>query len=355
MKEIMFSALAFSLTIVFIKAFYQPAIAIGLIDAPCGRKTHSGTVPLIGGLAVFSAICLSAILHGQLFDEFRLFFASLFILVSIGILDDIYTLSPRSRFLAQIIAALLMIFPGQVCLSNLGNLLGFGDIILHGFSVPFTVFCVVGVVNAINMIDGIDGLAGGVVLIVLALFGSAALITGIGSYAILIYLLASAVLAFTAFNMRLPWRPKAVVFLGDAGSTMLGFSIAWIAIFLTSQGESSLSPIAGVWIVGVPVVDTLSIILRRLLKGRSPFSADREHIHHILQHVGFSHTQTLLLILAVELAMGLTGLAGWYLGIPEYVMFYAFILVFIAYSWSIQHAWRTMKLLRTVHEHWQGQ
>jgi UDP-GlcNAc:undecaprenyl-phosphate GlcNAc-1-phosphate transferase len=171
----------------------------------------------------------------------------------------------------------------------------------------------------------------------------------------LIYLLASAVLAFTAFNMRLPWRPKAVVFLGDAGSTMLGFSIAWIAIFLTSQGESSLSPIAGVWIVGVPVVDTLSIILRRLLKGRSPFSADREHIHHILQHVGFSHTQTLLLILAVELAMGLTGLAGWYLGIPEYVMFYAFILVFIAYSWSIQHAWRTMKLLRTVHEHWQGQ
>jgi UDP-GlcNAc:undecaprenyl-phosphate GlcNAc-1-phosphate transferase len=355
MKETMLSVLAFCLTIFFIKAFFKPAIAIGLIDIPCGRKTHSGTVPLIGGLAVFISIYLSAILHRQLFDEFRLFFASLFILVSIGVLDDIYTLSPRSRFLAQIAAALLMIFPGQLRLTNLGNLLGFGDIILHGFSVPFTVFCVVGVVNAINMIDGIDGLAGGVVLIVLALFGSAALITGLSSYAILIYLLASAVLAFTAFNMHLPWRPKAVVFLGDAGSTMLGFAIAWIAVFLTSQGERSLPPIAGVWIVGVPVMDTLSIILRRTLKGRSPFSADREHIHHILQHVGFSHARTLLLILAVELAMGLTGLGGWYFGIPEYVMFYAFILVFVAYSWLVQHAWTTVKLMRTFHWHWHSQ
>jgi UDP-GlcNAc:undecaprenyl-phosphate GlcNAc-1-phosphate transferase len=351
MKEIMLSVLAFCLTVFFIKAFFKPAIAIGLIDVPCGRKTHSGRVPLIGGLAVFIAIYLAAVLHGQLFVEFHLLFASLFILVSVGVLDDIYTLSPRSRFLAQIIAALLMIFPGHIYLCNLGNLLGSGDIILQGLSVPFTIFCVVGVVNAINMIDGIDGLAGGVVLIVLALFGSAALMMGLSSYAILIFLLASAVLAFTAFNMHLPWRPKAVVFLGDAGSTMLGFSIAWIAVFLTSQGEPSLPPIAGVWIVGVPVMDTLSIILRRVLKGRSPFSADREHIHHILQNAGFSHAQTLLLILAAELAMGLTGLGGWYLGVPEYVMFYAFLLVFAAYSWFVQHAWTTVKRMRAFHSH----
>jgi len=343
MYNVLLIFFTFILTTVFIKASYKPALIIGLVDVPSGRKNHIGEVPLTGGLAVFLAISVSAILQGQQFDQFHLFFASLFILAFTGLLDDLHELSTLSRLLAQVCAALLMVLLDNVCLINLGNLMGFGDVTLKGFAIPFTVFCVVGVINAINLIDGIDGLAGGTVLIALVLFGSAAVLRGMTLFAILIYMLASAVFAFICFNMRSPWRVKAEVFLGDAGSTMLGFALAWIAVVFTSQGDSSLSPIAAVWIIGVPILDTLSLMIRRILKGGSPLSADREHIHHVLDCAGFSNSQIILMILSASLAMGLFGLGGWYIGIPEYIMFYTFVLVFIIYFFVINHAWKTME------------
>ena len=344
--------LAFFLTVIFIKVSYKPAMVIGLLDIPDGRKNHLGKIPLTGGLAVFLAVTITVFLHGEIFDQFHILLYSLFFLGFIGFLDDLYDLTARSRLLAQVFAALMVVILDQVYLNNLGDLTGFGNVKLNWLSVPFTVFCVVGIVNAINMIDGIDGLAGGVVLIALILFGFAASITGIDSCAALIFILVSAVLAFIAFNMRFPWRKKAAVFLGDAGSTMLGLSLAWIAIYLTNNRPSCLSPIAAVWIVGVPVLDTLSLMTRRMLKGRSPFSADCEHIHHILLRAGFSYPQTLMLILSISLAMGLFGLGGWYIGMPEYIMFYAFVIAFIIYFTSIHYAWKTMKLIRIVHDKW---
>jgi len=345
--------LAFFLTVIFIKVSYKPAMVIGLIDIPDGRKNHLGEIPLTGGLAVFFAVCIAVIFQGNLFDQFPILFGSLFFVLTIGLLDDLYDLSTRSRLFAQIFAALMIVLPGQVYLSDLGDIIGFGNVNLNWLSIPFTVFCVVGIVNAINMIDGIDGLAGGVVFIALVLFGVAAGITGIDSCVTLIFILVSAVLAFIAFNMRFPWRKKAAVFLGDAGSTMLGLFLAWIAIYITNHHVSAgLSPIAAVWIVGVPVLDTLSLMSRRMLKGRSPFSADCEHIHHILLRSGFSYPQTLMLILSISLAMGLFGLGGWYIGMPEYIMFYAFVIAFIIYFTSIHYAWKTMKLIRIVHDKW---
>ncbi len=350
----------FILTLIFIRALHRPALSIGLVDVPSGRKTHSGDIPLTGGLAIVFSIITSFVFDWQIFYEFRIFFTSLLIIVFIGILDDIYELSAYIRLFVQTVVALVLILSDNVFITNIDNLIGSGNIQLKWFLVLFTVLFIIGITNSINMIDGIDGLAGGIVLIVLVFFSYAASIIGTTSHATLIYIIEGAVLAFLYFNMRLPWRAKAEVFLGDTGSTMLGFSIAWIAVsiigisFTDPDGGAALLPIAVLWFVGLPVVDMLSLMARRVLKGRSPFSADREHIHHILEHAGFSHSHTVLLILATQLAMGLFGLVGWQARLPESVMLFSFLVVLLCYSQMIQHAWKVMKLLRFFHDSWGG-
>jgi len=241
-------------------------------------------------------------------------------------------LNPIFRLLAQTIATLIMVIRGDVYIVELGDLFGFGNIELNGLSLPFTLFCVVGVINAINMIDGIDGLAGGIVFVALLMFGNITFNTGCNSYFIFIYLLSCSILAFMYFNMRSPWRSQATVFLGDAGSMMLGFSLAWLSISLTNPKNHLLPPVATIWILGIPLMDTISIMLRRILKNKNPLSADREHIHHILLRAGFNQSQTVIIIISISLIMGSVGLIGSYIDIPSYIMFYAFLIVFIVYN-----------------------
>ncbi len=333
---------SFCVVIAVVLLFREPAGRLGLIDMPGGRKEHNGATPVIGGIAMFVAFILGVLTYGEPLNEFYALFAGLLILVLIGLLDDWNDLSARNRFVAQILAALLMTSWGGVVVGDLGNLFGGGSVHLQDWAIPFTVFSVIGVINAFNMIDGADGLAGGVSLVALGLFGSVALFVGMVLHATLIFTLAGAVLGFLVFNMRSPWRKQASIFMGDAGSMMLGFALVWFAVDLSWI----MTPIAVVWIFAIPLMDTGSCMLRRILKGRSPFSADREHLHHVIMRAGLSVSGAVWLIILISFLMGLVGLASWYYEVPEYVMFYAFILLFAGYYFGMSHAWKLAKFFK---------
>jgi UDP-GlcNAc:undecaprenyl-phosphate GlcNAc-1-phosphate transferase len=350
MNNLFFYALSCALTVLFVALLHKPAQRFRLLDIPNGRKNHSGEVPLTGGLAMFFAFAAAALMQGGLPAAYAALFIALAVLVATGVCDDLFDLSAGSRFVAQAAAALLMAFAGKVALTDLGNLFGGGAVLLEAASVPFTVFCVVGVINAVNMLDGVDGLAGGVVFFVLALFGGSAWLSGNETQAGLLFALAGAVAGFAALNMRSPWRPRAAVFMGDSGSMMLGFVVAWFAIDLSQQPSKAFAPITAVWILALPLLDTVSLMIRRAMKGRSPFAPDHDHLHHVFLRAGFSVRQTVALIVLGSLLLGLAGIAAWRCGVPDAVMCYAFLLLFAAYFLGMQHAWRLMRILRGIHD-----
>lgn len=334
--------LAFVVTIFIILIFRKPAERLGLIDNPGGRKNHDGSVPIVGGIAMFVAFMLATLGSNQPLRQFSALFAGLIILVLVGLLDDFKDLSARSRILAQIFVALLMTSWGGVFVEDLGNLFGGGSVHLQNWAIPFTMFSVIGVINAFNMTDGADGLAGGVSLVILILLGSVALFFFMVPQATLIFTLAGAVLGFMVFNMRSPWRKQASIFMGDAGSMMLGFALVWFAVDLSRI----ITPIAVVWIFAIPLMDSFSCMLRRILKRRSPFSADCEHLHHVIMRAGLSASRSVLLIVLSSFLLSLIGLAGWCYEVPEYMMFYTFMLLCAGYCFGMSHAWRLAKFFK---------
>jgi UDP-GlcNAc:undecaprenyl-phosphate GlcNAc-1-phosphate transferase len=156
-------------------------------------------------------------------------------------------------------------------------------------------------------------------------------------------LLASVILAFLLFNVRISGR--ALVFMGDAGSMFLGLALAWFLIGF-SQGEGRLmSPATALWIFALPLIDTVSLMLRRMICGRSPFEADREHFHHILRAAGFSRKQTLAVALTLALTAAAVGLGGFFLGVSEQWMFFGFLSVFGLHFWMVMRVWRVKRFL----------
>jgi UDP-GlcNAc:undecaprenyl-phosphate GlcNAc-1-phosphate transferase len=236
-------------------------------------------------------------------------------------------------------AAVIMTSWANLFLVDLGNLWGTGDVMLGNWAIPFTLFCVVGLMNAMNMIDGLDGLAGGIGLIAA---GWLCIAGGVGSQladAPVLCLLGAAIAAFLVFNLHHPWRRHAVVFLGDSGSMFLGFVLVWFTVFLTQNPPRDFYAISAVWILGVPIMDTVYVMLRRIVRGISPFAADRRHVHHTLLIIGFGETETTWLLLAVSLLFGGIGFFGWFYGVPEYVLCYGFIASFLAHC-AFMQAWR---------------
>lgn len=347
----LYSALsAFVLTLCLIYLFRKIAYRIDLVDKPGGRKHHTEAIPVVGGLAMFLGFTFSALTLNQPWVTFSGLWASSALLVVVGVLDDRYGLSTRSRFAAQALATLLMIFYGQVCLTDLGDLWGYGNVTLGHGAVFFTVFCVIGIINAVNMADGLDGLAGGLSLIAAVWLTIVALLSGAhmesASYLIL---LTAAIAGFLFHNLRHPWRARATVFMGDAGSMMLGFVLTWFFISLSQGAQPAMTPITAVWILALPLLDTVCIMLRRIFKGRSPFCADREHLHHSLLLAGYSDAQTVTIMLITSATLGAIGVLGWLWGVPEYVMSYAFIALFALYLLAMSYAWKLMKALKRLH------
>jgi len=330
-------------TLLLVRLISPLAIRIGLVDVPDQRKRHDGAVPLAGGIALTLAYFLLAFVvlpQGAMFAGFAICIG---ILVVVGLLDDFGGLRPGVRLVAQFGVAGLLIFASDVRIESLGNLLGNGEILLPPVAGTLvTAFCVVSVINGLNMIDGLDGLAGGTASIMLAVFVFVAFLSKASAVAAHFSVLLACLLGFLVFhNFRSPLR-RRLVFLGDAGSMVLGFSLAWIAIVLAGQPGDGMYPVSAVWILGLIVLDTVATVFRRLLTRRNPLSAGRDHLHHLLLELGCTPQQSVVILLSIAAAMAAIGVAGWQYGLPEVQLAGAFVLVAIVYFVVVNAGWHAV-------------
>ena len=284
----------------------QPVAArLNLLDHPVGRKDHAHPTPVTGGLAILAG-CLVAFLAVQAgSDALRAFCMAATLLVAVGLYDDMHDLRWYWRIVVQALAALIVIQWGGVRVEQIGPVFGLDEMSLGWLSVPFTIFAVIGIINAVNMIDGADGLAGLLVLAALVMLAAAAVYAGNVQLAERVSVVSAALAAFLAWNLRFPWRTRAKVFLGNAGSALLGLVIAWVSIRLTQNTGHPVNPVLALWLLPVPVMDCLVLIVRRLQQGRSPFSAGRDHIHHFMLDAGFGPTRAAVYLAGFSLLCGL--------------------------------------------------
>jgi UDP-GlcNAc:undecaprenyl-phosphate GlcNAc-1-phosphate transferase len=354
MDNLLVASLTVLLTIGLIILLRPLARVTGLLDKPNARKRHAGHIPLVGGIAIYLAL-LIATLSGAWFvgragivleAGAGAFLLAGFVLVFVGMWDDVRSLSPLSRFAAQIAAALIMIYGGGVVINDLGDIGGTGQPIELGiWAVPFTVFVTVGLINAINMADGLDGLVGNLVLVSLVGLGWAVALWGGAKVTSMINLLSAGVIGFLVFNQRVFWRSRAAVFLGDAGSMLLGLALAWITISLSQNPGHPISPAASLWFLAVPVCDTVSVSMRRFREGKSPFQADARHGHHLFIQVGFSVTETITAMCLAAFAGVAIGIAGVGFRVPEWLLASLFFVVWWSYYRLTTRAWQHRRFL----------
>ncbi len=335
--------LAFGVCVVLIALLIRPARSWGWVDHPASRKHHSTSVPLVGGVAMCVAYGLGLLALPARPDACPTLLIAMVSLTLIGLYDDLQATRPAIRFVFQSGAVLVMALGGGVTLDNLGDLFGLGNVTLpEGAALLFTLFCVVGVVNAFNMSDGLDGLAGGLALIAacwLIVLSRNAPLAHVGDHDALLALI-MVVAGFLCFNLRHPWRSRASVFMGDAGSTMLGFVLAWFLVRLSQGQEAVMRPMTAVWLLALPLMDTISVMIRRVCVGHNPFVADRRHLHHLLLKGGLSDGRATAFLLIVALLIGAVGVVAYELGVPEYRQFYAFLALFGLYHGLTSHFWK---------------
>jgi UDP-GlcNAc:undecaprenyl-phosphate GlcNAc-1-phosphate transferase len=273
-----------------------------LYDVPDDRKVHSAPIPSLGGLGIFAGLSftLMVFIPFSQADEFQYFMAAALVIFFLGLKDDILNITWMKKFLGQFLAALLIMFKGGIQIRSMHGFLGIQDL-SQASSIVFTLLTIIVIINSFNLIDGVDGLAASLGLISLVSFGSYFLHIGQNSYAMLAFITASSLLAFLIFN-----HSPAKIFMGDTGSLLLGMVNAILVIrFIGMAGDPGSamplpsSPAIGFAVLMVPLFDTLRVFAIRILSRRSPFSPDRNHIHHLLLDLGLSHSVvTYLCVLA---------------------------------------------------------
>ena len=297
--------LAAALTWGLLKLLHPWAPRLNLLDFPKGRKDHAHPTPIIGGLAMVAGflVVMALVVPRHAMNSMTSFAVASLLLVGVGLYDDRFDLRWYWRVLAQVVAALIMIYGAGVRVENLGGVFGMGD--LGWISVPFTVFATVGIINAVNMVDGADGLAGSLVGACLVMLAAAAVYAGNSSLANISLVVAGVVVAFLLYNMRFPWQRRAKTFMGNAGSAWLGLVVAWVVFRLTQNAGHPVNPVLALWLIPIPVMDCLVLTVRRTREGRSPFAAGRDHIHHFMQDAGFGPTQAAIALTVFSLCTGL--------------------------------------------------
>jgi UDP-GlcNAc:undecaprenyl-phosphate GlcNAc-1-phosphate transferase len=275
------------------------AIDTGAVDIPDERKVHKRAVPRIGGVAICMAWLFSLLVYVDMTREVRGILAGSLIIFFTGFIDDLYGLTPKKKFLGQIIASLVTITVGHITIHSLGDLFGIGTLVVPELlTVPFTILAVVGIVNAFNLMDGLDGLAGGISTIAL----TALLILGYLSDNFLLIALCAAllggVLGFLKYNVH-----PARIFMGDTGSLLVGFVIAFLAVILTQSPGTQVQPLLPFLILGLPIVDTMRVMGSRMLQRKSPFSPDKTHVHHRFLDLGLDHRRTVTIIYGISLLL----------------------------------------------------
>ena len=324
-------------TIAYSHLFRYMAPYLGLLDkADDVRKKHIGTPALVGGIAIIMSVMTASLILSVSVPLWLAIGAILFLLL--GVIDDAVNVRPIWKLGAQFIIVLGVVLFGGVQLASLGNLLGLGDISLGFMAVPITIIAILIFINAMNMMDGLDGLGGGVNLMMLCgIFLLHKLFIVDSAEQGLLLLLIFSLLGFLLFNMRNPWRKKAMIFLGDGGSLCLGFVIAWLSIDITQvKVNDGVSPMVIAWILSLPIFDLISVTVRRLREGHHPFKPDQRHIHHLLCHKGWTVNKAVPFLIFLTAIYGAIGIFGWYAGISDTLLFIGWVCALIGhFIWTM--------------------
>lgn len=314
---------------------------LGMIDHPGGHKHHREPVAMVGGLAIALAVTIVlSFSAATLPSAQRVLLAAAFAMLLIGLADDRVRLGAYTRLLAQAIVAMALGLAGDTLLIDLGALFDGEDAVRLGWlALPLTIFSVVGVMNACNMSDGMDGAAAG--MVVLALGGAIFLAFG-HAFAPQVQIAATvlgAVLGFMVWNM--PLLRSARAYLGDGGSLLLGTFVAWTLVAFSQGADRAFAPVVALWLYAVPLIDTVSVMWRRVSEGRSPFQPDQRHLHHMLLRAGVSARKAWLILMLAAFACVLVAIAATRASWPEPAMAAAFLVMAFSHHWLMRSADRS--------------
>jgi len=323
--------LIFSFSFITLFFLRKTAKYVGLVDKPNVRKLHNGAIPLVGGIAIYITFTFYILLNPSYLVDAKIYLVSMFILVFVGVLDDRFDISYKLRFLIQSILSVVMMLLADIQLHTIGNVFGFGDIDFGILGYFITIIAVIGAINAFNMVDGIDGLLGGLSIVTFGGLGLILSFDGQSSMAYLCLVLIVIILPYVIMNLGFLGH-KRKVFMGDAGSMFIGFTVIWFLLLSSQNGQDApLRPVTALWLIALPLMDMAAIMMRRIKNGNSPFKPDREHLHHIIQRLGFKSSHTLFIICAISTCFAAFGIYGEINDIPESFMFYMFAFSFILY------------------------
>jgi len=288
---------AFMISLFAMPSIIEMAHSKNLLDRPNERTMHTKLTPRLGGLGIFAGFFSALTMFGDFQTDdlgVQMLLAGSVILFFIGLKDDIIPVSAFKKFFMQMIATSIVVFFGGV---RITSFYGFFDIIglEEGVSYGVTFFVLIGLTNAINLIDGLDGLAGSIVLFISVFFGGCFLIVG-SPYAFVAFSLAGAVFGFLRYNFH-----KAKIFMGDTGSLLSGFVIAVLAVKAINLNITAMNmPAMTLSVLIIPIVDTLRVFGIRTLEGKSPFTADKKHLHHVLSFYGIGSREVVGILLLVN-------------------------------------------------------
>ena len=294
-------ASAFAITLVTTPLAKKISIKVGAIDYPKDRGVHKKPMPRMGGIAIVLGFMVTVLVLYRFeaamdVKQFSGFIVGASIIVILGVMDDIKNLSAKLKFSVQIVAALIVIFSG----TRIDVVLWPVTAYLQVFSIPITLIWIVGVTNAVNLIDGLDGLAAGVSSIAALCLMVLCFITGTSTAVMLTAALAGACMGFLPRNFN-----PAEIFMGDSGSTFLGFVLGVSSILGVFKGYAILALVVSMLCLGLPVFDTIFAMLRRIAKNKPIMEADRGHLHHRLIDRGFTQKQAVLILYGISLLCGL--------------------------------------------------
>jgi len=301
------------------------ASRVGLVDVPGGRKAHHGEVPIIGGIAMFLGALVAIMAAGFAHTSEAILMVAAGLMVLVGVMDDRFDLPPFVRILAELAAAITLVLASGYTVGGLGNLLGFGSIHLGPLAGVFTIVAAVALINGFNMLDGLDGLAGGVAMVALSGLAWYFALVAHGDALALSLGLVGSVAGFLMFNLPADFNRELLSFMGDAGSTLLGFMLAGLSLIAIQPHDQGMPPVVVLWLLPVPILELFTSTFRRAATGLSPLQADRGHFHYRLLDAGFSVRAIFLLYVVVSTVSAVVGLAAWRAGASEAHLFYAFV------------------------------
>lgn len=337
----------FFFSLAFLLIIRKVAIKVGLVDKPNLRKRHHGLVPLVGGISIYVGICFYFFFRWQQIEHPGIYLLCAGILVVVGAIDDRFDISVKIRAFVQAVIAVIMMTVAGLSLNSLGQILGPWELYLGWFGYVVTLLAVWAAINAFNMVDGIDGLLGGLSSVSFAAMGILLYMDGQLALAGWCVAIIVATLPYILFNLG-AFGKQNKIFMGDAGSTLIGFTIIWILLQGTQGTGHPMNPVTALWVIAIPLMDMIAIMYRRVRKGMSPFAADRQHIHHLIMRSGFTSRQAFVLITCSAALLAAIGVIGEQLLIPEWLMLALFLLAFILYGYSLKRAWRLARFIKRI-------